>query len=51
MVAENSLADMYNGKILYCMTTQIITFDFSSKISEGLMENRIWNIDKYTNLC
>lgn len=37
MVAENSLADMYNGKILYCMTTQIITFDFSSKISEGLM--------------
>lgn len=43
MVAENSLADMYNGKILYCMTTQIITFDVSSKISEGLMGE--WNLE------
>lgn len=38
MVAENSLDDMYNGKILYCMNTQIITFDFNSKISEALVE-------------
>lgn len=36
MVSENSLADMYNGKILYYMNTQIITFDFSSKLSEAL---------------
>lgn len=37
MVAENGLADMYNGKILYCMSTQIITLDFSSEISEELV--------------
>lgn len=37
MVAENTLADMYNGKILYYMNSQIITFDFSSKISEALV--------------
>lgn len=40
MVAENSLADMYNGKILYYMNTQIITFDFSSKISETLVRKQ-----------
>lgn len=36
MVSENSLADMYSGKILYYMNTQIIIFDFSSKTSEAL---------------
>lgn len=47
MVAENGLADMYNGKILYCMSTQIITLDLSSEISE----NRIMGIDEYINIC
>lgn len=37
MVAKNSLADMYNSKILKYMNTQIITLEFSSKISEGLV--------------
>ena len=43
MVAENSLADIdtrfsyLNKQILYYMNTQIITFDFSSKISETLV--------------
>lgn len=37
MVAENSLADMYNGKNLYYMNTQIIIFDYSYKISEALV--------------
>lgn len=36
MVSENSLANIYNSKILYYMNTQIITFNFSSKISEAL---------------
>lgn len=38
MVAGNSLADMYNGKILYCINSQIITFDFSPEISKALVE-------------
>lgn len=33
---------MYNDNILYYRNTQIVTFDFSSKISEAFQRIEFW---------